>query len=104
MTDGRASVPEGRAAVRRWKALGWWDQVSLWSGRRSPDTREEAIAALGYARRMERSGVFAWTVVVPGAVAGFTVWLVLGMLLQQQPWTEAAVSRRRSPSRGSWSA
>lgn len=72
-------VPHGRDAERRWRQVPWRARRRMLAGGQRPADEEQAVAALGYARRLrERSPLWA----VVGAMAALVVSLALAMVVE----------------------
>lgn len=78
MASQQGTVPQGSDADKRWKKLDRRRRVSLIRGS-EPKSDEEALTALGYARRMRGHTVLFALV---GAVGSFLVALSISMLLE----------------------
>lgn len=72
-------VPQGREADSRWKELDSTRRRQLLAGSVPPGDEEEAVTALGYARRMlERNQLWAFV----GALSAMVVALALSLLIE----------------------
>lgn len=78
MSSHAGRVPQGRRADGRWKELDRRRRVSLIRGS-EPQSEEEALTALGYARRMRRHTLLFALV---GAIGSFLVALITSRLLE----------------------
>lgn len=79
MSTHGGQVPSGREAEQRWRRLDWTKRIDMVLRGNTPETQDEALTALGYARRMlDKNEIWAFL----GALSAFVVVLALEMIVQ----------------------